>query len=179
MSYVSVMVPMQDLQIAAMRLLASSTASQFVEAAVSSAADVRNSQSLGPDSAWLGRALGAIQELWTRVLSVSTREPEEAELAVLLALVAESSDARVDRVLQLVSRYDQPPVRWLGALARQLLAQRPANSTDAFSLRSHFAVEGNTSNDGDNETIEQMTGFVAGFGIPKSASTADTQLLAA
>jgi len=61
------------------------------------------------------------------------REPEEAELAVLLGMLATVTDSDVDRLLNGIAQYDQAPVAWLGALSRATLRRRSSNSIVTFA----------------------------------------------
>jgi hypothetical protein len=67
-------------------------------------------------------------DLWHKLLASSQREPQEAELSVLLALLSHSPSDRVDTLLRRIAVLDRPAVAWVSALSRVLLATRPANS---------------------------------------------------
>lgn len=136
--------PEDFLSEAAFLLLSSSSVHRYVRMAQSLAASSPLRADLKSNRVTVQQVLRYAQKLWGGALGQKQRGLEEIELAVILAILQESSIEAVDELLIRMSVIDRPPVSWISALARRLYQERASNqeiriaqSVSLYFLREH------------------------------------------
>lgn len=122
-----------------LELLASSSLGRYARYSrwVARQPDVRNAMALrGVSSVEI---LNMAQDTWRFLAQQRHRDEREVDLAILLAILSDSADQRVDEFLLRVGMVDRPPLSWVSALARLLSFQRSASEIARHLVRLSWA----------------------------------------
>ena len=117
----------EELADAAFDLLTSSSFERYARMAKRAAARSQLHGDLKTAPEMIPRVVRRAKELWRTLRRSGQRDVPEIELAVLLAMLAQTSTPEVDELLVDLSLVDSPTVAWAGALARKLLHERAGN----------------------------------------------------
>ena len=118
----------QELAEAAFDLLTSTSVDRYVRMAKQAAQRSKLSDRLRVEPTIIPEMLQHAKGLWRTLRGSTQRDVPEVELAILLALLAETGLRDIDSLLVDLSLVDSPTVAWIGALARRLLHARPRNA---------------------------------------------------
>jgi hypothetical protein len=165
---------------AAYELLAASSQATYERAVRRAAHTARELIAIGNAHTALS-LIDAADRHWRELVSAKTRTADEFELSVLLMVLSEYADPKVDILLSRVAHYDKPPVAWPSALARNLLLYRPSNERSLLTTeadRTQSKVSPSQDNFANAE--EAYPAAAAGWHVPSSRPGANnrTQLAA-
>lgn len=120
---------------AAFAMLTSSSLARYARNVEALASATLLATRLNEDPAMIPELVNQSLENWRRLFGSRQRTEDEVELALMLALLARTSDPRVDDLLLQFSLADQPSVAWISAFARHLRSRRACNFEGPFRNR--------------------------------------------
>ncbi len=141
-------------------LLTSSSMQRYIRIAREAAASFGSAVSATPEE-W-PTVVERAARLWRQLLRSDKREPEEAELVVLLVALSRTALDGVDDLLAKVALADRQPASWVSALARTLRQERATTDVrkpEALTATTRYA-----------EATRSITRYAAETSISRSRS---------